>query len=43
MGDLRNSVRANAVAGTIVAAIAIVGAVYAFTIIIPFFTGGSAG
>jgi Mn2+/Fe2+ NRAMP family transporter len=43
MGDLKNSARANAVAGTIVAAIALVGAVYALTIVVPFFTGGSAG
>jgi Mn2+/Fe2+ NRAMP family transporter len=43
MGKLKNSARANAVAGTIVAAIAIVGAVYALTIVVPFFTGGSAG
>ncbi len=39
MGDLKNSRRANAVSGTIVAGIALVGAVYALTIIIPFFTG----
>jgi Mn2+/Fe2+ NRAMP family transporter len=43
MGDLKNSPRANAVSGTIVAAIALVGAGYALTIIVPFFTGGSTG
>ncbi|HEY5341117.1 MAG TPA: divalent metal cation transporter [Candidatus Aquilonibacter sp.] len=43
MGDLKNSVRSNAVAGTIVATIALVGAAYALTIVVPFFTGGSAG
>lgn len=43
MGDLKNSARSNAVAGTIVGAIALVGAAYALTIILPFFTGGSAG
>jgi hypothetical protein len=43
MGKLKNSARANAVAGTIVAAIAIVGAVYALTIVVPFFTGGATG
>jgi Mn2+/Fe2+ NRAMP family transporter len=43
MGDLKNSVRSNAVAGTIVATIALVGAAYALTIVVPFFTGGSSG
>jgi Mn2+/Fe2+ NRAMP family transporter len=43
MGDLKNSSRANAIAGTIVAAIALVGAAYALTIIVPLFTHGASG
>lgn len=41
MGDLKNSLRANVVSGSIVAGIALVGAVYALMIIVPFFTGRS--
>jgi Mn2+/Fe2+ NRAMP family transporter len=41
MGDLKNSVRANAVSGSIVAGIALVGAAYALMVIVPFFTGRS--
>jgi Mn2+/Fe2+ NRAMP family transporter len=39
MGDLANSPRANALAGTIVAGIALIGAAYALTIIVPLFIG----
>jgi hypothetical protein len=41
MGNLANSPRANGLAGTIVAAIALIGAAYALTIIVPLFIGGA--
>jgi Mn2+/Fe2+ NRAMP family transporter len=43
MGDLTNSRRANALAGTIVAGIALVGAAYGIMTVVPLFTGGSTG
>jgi Mn2+/Fe2+ NRAMP family transporter len=39
MGNLKNSSRANGLAGTIVTAIALIGAAYALTIIVPLFNG----
>ena len=43
MGNLKNSPRANVVAGTLVATIALIGTGYALTIIVPLFIGGSGG
>jgi Mn2+/Fe2+ NRAMP family transporter len=43
MGDLKNSARANVIAGVIVTGITLVGAVYGFMTVAPLLTGGHPG